>query len=402
QFFEDKPDASINRFLFSRRRMSSLNKVTIRISDGLILYKTLIPHQSLRYIDLVLQTINDLYILLDELVPNVEEMIIQIRKPQKRSCRRSKKTLSYFRLIEFTLFAHYIEFIINDIKSILNYMPALIKLTLSIRDTHDSIFCEGPKLESILNKHLPHLHQFVYTMTHEIHNQTLIKDFIQWPMDMVFYEDDNSRWIHIYSLPWPSNKNDKRRLPLVSNGYNTTITSNVKKPEYMNHVLITKHNELYELDTYFGRVCQIKTCLLIDIKLPTRITKLILTEEAQTLTVQTSICHLTVERRLINEREISILAHQFPNVKYLKLLFTLEKSLYIRCFQTLFGVDNNINGNRCFWPQLIDFSTDFYNESNIIMDDNDVKHWLIQNTDMKFYKSEFYADCFNSTFHICF
>ncbi|CAF1217388.1 unnamed protein product [Rotaria sordida] len=302
----------------------------------------------------------------------------------KSPCRRSETTLSYFRLIEFTLFAHYIEFIINDIKSILNYMPALIKLTLSIRDTHHPIFCEGPKLESILNKHLPHLHQFVYTMTHEIHSQTLIEDFIQWPMDMVFYEDDNSRWIHIYSLPWPSNKDDKRRLPLVNNGYNTTVTSN----------------------THFRRACQIKTCLLIDIKLPTRITKLILTEEAhitsETLVVQTSICHLTVERRLINEREISILAHHFPNVTYLKLLFTFEKSLYIRCFQTLFSVDNNINGNRCFWPQLINFSTDFYNELNIIMDDNDVKHWLIQNTDMKFCKSQFYADCFNSTFHIWF
>ncbi|CAF1331286.1 unnamed protein product [Rotaria sordida] len=123
---------------------------------------------------------------------------------------------------------------------------------------------------------------------------------------------------------------------------------------------------------------------------------------SETLVVQTSICHLTVEHRLINEREISILAHQFPNVKYLKLLFIFEKSLYIRCFQTLFSVDNNINGNRCFWAQLIKFSTDFYNELNIIMDDNDVKHWLIQNTDMKFYKSEFYADCFNSTFRIWF
>ena len=36
--------------------------------------------------------------------------------------------------------------------------------------------------------------------------------------------------------------------------------------------------------------------------------------------------HLIVEHHLSNVRELSILAHQFPNVKYLKLFLSLDKS----------------------------------------------------------------------------
>ncbi|CAF3302282.1 unnamed protein product, partial [Rotaria sp. Silwood2] len=395
RFIDDKPDASINRLVFGRRRMYSLHKLIIDFSDGLELYKRLIPHKSLRYIDLVLKTIDDLYILLDGLVPNIEKMIIQLHHSRKLSCIRPKNTLPYFRLIEFTLLENHTGFFINDIKSILNYMPALIKLTLSIRDTRDLIFCQGPKLESILNEHLPHLCHFDYTMTHRITDSKLIEDFIQWPMNIVFYENGNVQWVHIFSLPWPSNKNDKRQLPIVRNGYNTSVTSNVKQTKYMTHVLITKHNQLNQLKKHFRRVNQITTCLFIDIKLPSRISKLILTKQSPITSissiVQYSISHLTVECCLSNEGEIEILANQYPNVKYLKLLFPLEKTSNIRCFQTLFSVDDNINGNRRFWPQLINFSTNFNHKSNFIMDDNDVQHWLNQNTDMKFVKSRFYA-----------
>ncbi|CAF3374204.1 unnamed protein product [Rotaria sp. Silwood2] len=120
---------SISRFLFVRRQMYSLPKPIINISGELKLYKTLITHQSLCYIDLVGQTIDDLYVLLDGLVSNIEKVIIEIHPSQKLW-----------------------KFVIDDIKYILNYMPTLIKLTLSIRDKLDPILCQGPKLESILNE----------------------------------------------------------------------------------------------------------------------------------------------------------------------------------------------------------------------------------------------------------
>ncbi|CAF3389771.1 unnamed protein product, partial [Rotaria sp. Silwood2] len=50
---------------------------------------------------------------------------------------------------------------------------------------------------------LPYLCQFVYTMTHQIANQILIKDFVRWPMNVIFYGIEHCRWIHIYSLLWP-------------------------------------------------------------------------------------------------------------------------------------------------------------------------------------------------------
>ncbi|CAF4004691.1 unnamed protein product, partial [Rotaria sp. Silwood1] len=59
------------------------------------------------------------------------------------------------RLTDFTLFESSIEFIIDDMKSILTYMTNLVKLTLSIHDTFDPLFCHGPTIESILNEYLP-------------------------------------------------------------------------------------------------------------------------------------------------------------------------------------------------------------------------------------------------------
>ncbi|CAF5134511.1 unnamed protein product, partial [Rotaria sp. Silwood1] len=94
-------------------------------------------------------------------------------------CVCPKNTLPYFRLTEFILLENHTGFVIDDIKSILNYMPALTKSTLSIRDIHDLIFCQGPKLESILNEYLPHLCHFNYTMTHRINDSKSIENFIQ-------------------------------------------------------------------------------------------------------------------------------------------------------------------------------------------------------------------------------
>jgi hypothetical protein len=166
-------------------------------------------------------------------------------------------------------------------KSILGYMPNLIRLTLSIRDTPDPIFCHGPAFESILTEFVPHLRQFDYTMTHRISENIFIEEFVRWPMKNVFYENENYKWIHLFSLPWPSSKDDQRRLPIVNSGCDTSVTSDVKRAEYMDHVMITKYEELFQLKTRFRRAREITNCLSIDIELPARISKVTLTKQTR-------------------------------------------------------------------------------------------------------------------------
>jgi hypothetical protein len=160
-------------------------------------------------------------------------------------------------------------------------MKNLLKLTLSIRNTLDPIFSHGPIFESMLIQYLPNLHEFDYTMTHKIIDQTSIEDFILWPMNIVFYQNENSDWLHIYSLPWPSNKHDKRQLPIVEDGCNTSVILEVERTQYIKHVKITKHDELVQLNTRFPRASQITIDFSIDIKLLSRISKVILTKQTR-------------------------------------------------------------------------------------------------------------------------
>ncbi|CAF3081467.1 unnamed protein product [Rotaria sp. Silwood2] len=388
--FCQRSNVSINQFLFDKI-LPSLNTVSIELNDGLILNKSLVSHHNLRHINLNLQTIDDLYILLDGLVPNAQTMIIKICQSRILNCLRPKNTLSCPKLIEFTLLEPRIGIVIDNIKCILGCMPNLIKLTLSIRDTPDSTFCRGPLFESILNEDVRHLRQFDYTMTHRIVDNTLIEDFIQWPMEVVFYENEKCKWIHIYSLPWPSNDDDKRRLPIINGGSNLSVRSNVKRCEYMEHVVINKRYELLQLKTHFRRACQITTCILIDMKLPKRISKVILTKQIHTI-IQPSVRHLIIQYRLTSERDMSILACQFPHVKYLELLFPLDKSSYIHCLKSLFSRDESTEKIYCFWSELINFSTELrFNQLDSIWNNQSFKEWIIQNTDLKYHQCPFYV-----------
>ncbi|CAF4593783.1 unnamed protein product, partial [Rotaria magnacalcarata] len=158
------------------------------VGDGLILSKSLIPHENVRNINLTLQTIDDLYIY------------IYITRWTGTQCRKddysftpanNTQQIAFFlkschhvlNQLNFTLLEPRIGIVVDNIKCILGCMPNLIKLTLSIRDTPDVIFSNGPMFESILNEYVPHVRQFDYTMTHRILDSTSIQDFIRWPMD---------------------------------------------------------------------------------------------------------------------------------------------------------------------------------------------------------------------------
>jgi hypothetical protein len=105
-------------------------------------------------------------------------------------------------------------------------MSNLNKLTLSIRNTNDPLFYHGTNFELILSKSLSNLCQFNYTMTHRINEKTIIDDFIRWQMNLIDYENENSQWIHIYSLPWPSSRDDQRELPIIDGTSDVNIRRN--------------------------------------------------------------------------------------------------------------------------------------------------------------------------------
>jgi hypothetical protein len=171
--------------------------------------------------------------------------------------------------------------VLDDVQSMFGSMPNLHKLTLNIRDTRDPTFCHGSIFESMLIEHLPHLQKFDYTMTHRMSEKTLVENFLRYSMNNVYYGHDDVEWIHIYSLPWPSHREDKREIPVVNGNYHLSVTSDVQSMEYINDVHITKENDMLEMSKRFRAIRQLRTCLPIEIKLPRRISKLILSKETR-------------------------------------------------------------------------------------------------------------------------
>jgi hypothetical protein len=57
-------------FIFYNR-FNRLRELSLIINDGLILSKQLSPNRNLRYLTITLRNVNDLYLLLDGLVPNL-------------------------------------------------------------------------------------------------------------------------------------------------------------------------------------------------------------------------------------------------------------------------------------------------------------------------------------------
>ncbi len=113
---------------------------------------------------------------------------------------------------------------------------------------------------------------------------------------------------------------------------------------------------------------------------------------------QVHIRHLIVHRRLIDETELSILARQFPNVRYLQLALPLNPSVFRRCLIILFRETDEKRGQRLYWPDLVCFSTKYtYEQMADIHSDNHMYLWLLQNTHLKLRPSEFLCTWWNST-----
>jgi len=103
-----------------------------------------------------------------------------------------------------------------------------------------------------------------------------MKDFLRWPMNVTYYGCKSSKCIHIYSLPWPSSKDDQRRLPTFRGGINLPVSSDVKRSAYMKQGVIVPAIKLPQVNTKFRYADQILFSASIDIQLPICIHKLIL------------------------------------------------------------------------------------------------------------------------------
>ena len=115
---------------------------------------------------------------------------------------------------------------------------------------------------------------------------------------------------------------------------------------------------------------------------------------------QPSIRHLILKRRLDNENEILILAHKFPNIKYLELLLPLDESSFIRCLNSLVSLDSSIEKKYLIWPELIHFSTKLVDIQHQFIWDGQYSDWFIRKTNLKYCPSYIY--CFRLTLSFWF
>ncbi|CAF1401239.1 unnamed protein product [Adineta ricciae] len=352
---QNRYDLDLLYFIFSDQN-SLLQNVVFDFPDGLILNQLLSPNRSIASIDLVLETIDDLYVLLNGLAPHVETMAIKLRRSRILSSFLPKSHPPCRQLKRFTLLETGIDFSMTHLESILTFMPFVLKLTLSIRNTNDITFCNGPTFESILHDYLPDLGQFIYTMTHQMREETSVGSFDRWPMNVSYYEEDHECWLHMYSLPWPVNKDDRRTLPIVKDPLNRIVQSGIGPDECVNDFMITNDHQWTELETRFRHVRRVRPYLPINILLPSKITNVTVPKEIKFSSVdaigQPFVRSLVVGRRVTNDTEIFNLAQQFPNVEFLRLHFPSDKSLCVTCFQMLFSVHENLHGNRSFWKNL--------------------------------------------------
>jgi hypothetical protein len=100
--------------------------------------------------------------------------------------------------------------------------------------------------------------------------------------------------------------------------------------------------------------------------------------------IQPSIDHLIVERRLNDDKEMLILNHLFPNVKYLELLLPSDKHSFMNCLNIL-GNQNDIDKkNNYLWSKLIHVSTELWSvHEEIISNDKQLYDWFIRYANLK-------------------
>lgn len=93
------PNHSIITYLLFDEPIYTLKKLAIQTINGISLYRTLTPNINLNYINIYLQTLDNLFILLNGIVTNVKIMIVKIC--QKQLLSKQKKFLLKYITTEY-------------------------------------------------------------------------------------------------------------------------------------------------------------------------------------------------------------------------------------------------------------------------------------------------------------
>jgi hypothetical protein len=151
---------------------NSFNKFSgfeLIIDNGLIFSKQLPPNRNLKYLTISLQNINDLFVLLDGLIPNLIVLNVTLCEsdngqrlllPNSWPCQ-SMSYLEEFQLITKEI----VEFSFDQLCNIVIPLIQLKKLSLYIRqwvndDDDDQRYVESNQLHMLFEQFLPQLNHF--------------------------------------------------------------------------------------------------------------------------------------------------------------------------------------------------------------------------------------------------
>ncbi len=174
-------ERSRQRIFNSLKRLTELELTT---NNGIILDKQLCPNTHLKKLIISLQTIDDLYILLDGLTPNLTVLHVTICQSNvgKRSSLPASWPRQYMsQLMEFQLIINEnVPFNFDQLHNIVMPLKKLDELTLIVKEwiSDNQEFIEGHQLETLIHPFMPELYYLFCSIktTNDIDMQVI--DFI--------------------------------------------------------------------------------------------------------------------------------------------------------------------------------------------------------------------------------
>jgi hypothetical protein len=155
----------LNYFIFYKS-FKMLTNLALIINDGLILGKHLPPNENLKYLNIPLQNVNDLYVLLDGLMPNLIVLYVTLCESDINQRFLSPKfwpSQSMSHLREFRLTTNeVVRFRFDHLCNIVIPLMNLNILTLYIKHwvSDDQRFIQGDQLQMLFEQFLPQLDHF--------------------------------------------------------------------------------------------------------------------------------------------------------------------------------------------------------------------------------------------------
>lgn len=154
------------RDLIFKNLFNTLIELKLIVNEGIILDKQLCPNRHLKQLTISLQNVDDLYVLLDGLVPNL--IFLNVTICQSNVYKRSSLPESWpdqymSHLIEFQLETkQMVELTFEQLRGIVMPLIRLNKFTLNIEKwiSNDQRFVHDHKFEILIDQFMPQLHQF--------------------------------------------------------------------------------------------------------------------------------------------------------------------------------------------------------------------------------------------------